>query len=69
MRAQQANVSIEITANDALADRQPCENAAELSEPRTSSSRSPCRCATAKRGAAPYHEVMHVMGVRGHPKA
>ena len=65
--AQQANVSIEITANDALADRQPCETRLNFrTEDKLESVTMQMRDSEEWRCA--YHEVMHVMGVRGHPE-
>jgi TPR repeat protein len=64
---QQANVTVEITANDALSDNQPCETVLEFRSESTIDSavmkmreREVARCA--------HHEAMHVMGVRGHPE-
>jgi hypothetical protein len=65
--AQQANVSIEITANDALSDRQPCETRLNFrTEAKLEAVTLQMRDSDAWRCA--YHEVMHAMGVRGHPE-
>jgi hypothetical protein len=65
--AQQANVSIEITGNDALADRQPCETRLHFrTEDKLDTVTMQMRDSEEWRCA--YHEVMHVMGVRGHPE-
>ncbi|TMJ16972.1 MAG: hypothetical protein E6G94_02830 [Alphaproteobacteria bacterium] len=61
-----ANVTVEILADNALEDNQPCVTFLDFkTETRIDSAtvqmrdRDPWRCA--------YHESMHVMGVRGHP--
>ena len=65
--AQQANVSIEITPDTALADNQPCETRLNFrTETRLDSVTMQMRTGEAWRCA--YHESMHVMGVRGHPE-
>ncbi len=65
--AQKANLTVEITANDALSDNQPCETALDFRTETTIDSatmkmreRDVARCA--------HHEAMHAMGVRGHPE-
>src|SRR3954447_595575 len=64
--ARQANVSIEITPDDALDDYQPCETRLNFtSETHIDSVTMQMRNNEATRCA--YHESMHVMGVRGHP--
>ena len=64
--AQQANVSFEITPNDALSEMQPCETRLHFrSETTLDSTTTQMRDSEAWRCA--YHESMHVMGVRGHP--
>jgi hypothetical protein len=64
---QQANVSIEITPDDALSDAQPCETQLKFrTENRLDSVTMQMRNRDAYRCA--YHESMHVMGVRGHPE-
>jgi hypothetical protein len=63
---QQANVSVEITPDDNLADNQPCETHLNFrTETRLDSVTMQMRNHDAWRCA--YHESMHVMGVRGHP--
>ena len=65
--ATQANVSIEITPNDALSEMQPCETRLNFrTETTIDSVTMQMRASDAKRCA--YHESMHVMGVRGHPE-
>jgi hypothetical protein len=65
--AQQANVSIEIKPDSALADDQPCETRLNFrSETSIDSATMEMRNSDAWRCA--YHESMHVMGVRGHPR-
>lgn len=65
--ARLANVSIEITADDALSEDQPCETRLDFRTETTLDS-----AATQMRGAeawrCAYHEAMHIMGVRGHPE-
>ena len=63
---QPANLQVEITADTALEDNQPCATTLEFrQETRIDSaivrmrSRDVWRCA--------HHEAMHVMGLRGHP--
>jgi hypothetical protein len=64
--ASQANVSIEITPDNALDDSQPCETRLNFaSETRIDSVTMQMRDGEERRCA--YHESMHVMGVRGHP--
>jgi hypothetical protein len=64
---QQANVSIEITPDDALSDNQPCETQLKFkTENRLDAVTMQMRNRDAFRCA--YHESMHVMGVRGHPE-
>jgi hypothetical protein len=61
-----ANLSIEITADTALEDNQPCVTYLNfLTETRIESAAVQMRNRDAWRCA--YHEAMHVMGVRGHP--
>jgi hypothetical protein len=65
--AQQANVSIEITPDSALSENQPCETRLNFqTEDRLVSITSQMRESEEWRCA--YHEVMHMMGVRGHPE-
>lgn len=65
--AQLANVSIEITPDQALSDAQPCETRLQFdTETVIDSVTMQMRNAEAYRCA--YHEAMHVMGVRGHPE-
>ena len=64
--AQQANLSIEITADHVLEDNQPCVTYLNFqTENRIDSAAVQMRSRDAFRCA--YHEAMHVMGVRGHP--
>jgi hypothetical protein len=64
--AQVANVSIEITPNNALEDNQPCVTYLNFqTETKIDSAAMQMRDRDAWRCA--YHESMHVMGVRGHP--
>jgi hypothetical protein len=65
--AQWANVTIEITPDNALTDREPCVTRLNYRTETTLDSvamqmrsRDTFRCA--------FHEAMHVMGVRGHPE-
>jgi hypothetical protein len=63
---QTANLSVEITADTALEDNQPCVTYLDFkSETRIDSATVQMRNKDAWRCA--YHESMHVMGVRGHP--
>jgi hypothetical protein len=65
--AQQANVSIEIVADDALSENQPCETRLNFkTETAIESVSSQMRNSDAVR--CTYHEAMHMMGVRGHPE-
>jgi TPR repeat protein len=65
--AQQANLDVEILADTALSDAQPCETRIEFqTETRIDSASMRMRNGDARRCA--YHEAMHVMGVRGHPE-
>jgi hypothetical protein len=65
--ARQANVNIEITPDDALADREPCATRLHFeAETIIDSVTMKMRDGDAKRCA--YHEAMHAMGVRGHPE-
>jgi len=65
--AQQANVSIEITPDTMLSDKQPCETRLSYrTETSLDSVTMQMRNSEAWRCA--YHEAMHVMGVRGHPE-
>ena len=64
---EQANLSIEITPDNALSDSQPCETRLSFRTETTIDSASmQMRGSDAFRCA--YHESMHVMGVRGHPE-
>jgi Protein of unknown function (DUF2927) len=64
---QQANLSIEITQDSALEDKQPCVTRLNFqSESAIDSVTLQMRGSDARRCA--YHEAMHVMGVRGHPQ-
>jgi hypothetical protein len=65
--AQWANVTVEITPDNALTDREPCVTRLNYRTETTLDSvamqmrgRDVFRCA--------HHEAMHVMGVRGHPE-
>lgn len=61
-----ANLSVEITADTALEDNQPCVTYLDFrTETRIDSATIQMRSKDAWRCA--YHEAMHVMGVRGHP--
>jgi hypothetical protein len=61
-----ANLSVEITADHALEDNQPCVTYLDFrTETRIESATIQMRSKDAWRCA--YHEAMHVMGVRGHP--
>jgi hypothetical protein len=63
---QQANVNVEIVADTALEDNQPCVTFLDFrTETRIDSATVQMRGRDAWRCA--YHESMHVMGVRGHP--
>ena len=63
---QQANLTVEIVADTALEDNQPCVTLLDFrSEARIDSATVQMRAHDAWRCA--YHEAMHVMGVRGHP--
>jgi hypothetical protein len=63
---QLANLNVEITADNALEDNQPCVTFLEFrSETRIDSATIQMRSRDAWRCA--YHEAMHLMGVRGHP--
>jgi hypothetical protein len=63
---QTANLSVEITADNALEDNQPCVTYLDFkSETRIDTATVQMRNKDAWRCA--YHESMHVMGVRGHP--
>ncbi|MDB5750298.1 MAG: hypothetical protein JWP65_719 [Ramlibacter sp.] len=65
--AQQANVSIEISADHALSAAQPCETRLDFrSETTLDGAATQMRGSDAYRCA--YHEAMHIMGVRGHPE-
>ena len=65
--AREANVSIEITSDNALSDAQPCETRLDFrSETTIDAVTMQMRDSDAMRCA--YHESMHVMGVRGHPE-
>jgi TPR repeat protein len=65
--AEQANLSIEITPDNALSDAQPCESRLSFrTETTIDSATMQMRGSDALRCA--YHESMHVMGVRGHPE-
>jgi hypothetical protein len=64
--AQLANVSVEITPDDMLEDRQPCVTYLNFeTETKIDSVTMQMRSRDARRCA--YHEAMHVMGLRGHP--
>jgi hypothetical protein len=61
-----ANLSVEITADNALEDNQPCVTYLDFkTETRIDTATVQMRNKDAWRCA--YHESMHVMGVRGHP--
>jgi hypothetical protein len=61
-----ANLSIDITANTALEDNQPCVTVLNFrNEVRIDGATVQMRSKDAWRCA--HHEAMHVMGVRGHP--
>ncbi|ROZ63144.1 DUF2927 domain-containing protein [Ramlibacter sp. WS9] len=61
-----ANLTVEITADNALEDNQPCVTYLDFkSETKIDSAVVQMRSKDAWRCA--YHEAMHVMGVRGHP--
>ena len=61
-----ANVSVEILADNALEDNQPCVTFLDFTtETRIDAASVQMRDRAAWRCA--YHESMHVMGVRGHP--
>ena len=63
---QQANLTVEITPDNALEDNQPCVTFLDFrTETRIDTASVQMRARDAKRCA--YHEAMHVMGVRGHP--
>lgn len=65
--AQEANVTIEIVADTALSESQPCETRLSLQgETTIQSATMLMRNSDARRCA--HHEAMHVMGVRGHPE-
>jgi hypothetical protein len=60
------NLSVEITADHALEDNQPCVTFLDFrTETKIDSATIQMRSKDAWRCA--YHEAMHVMGVRGHP--
>ena len=62
-----ANVTIEITPDDTLADNEPCVTRLHFkTETRLDSVDMQMRDSEARRCA--YHEAMHGMGVRGHPE-
>ncbi len=64
--AQVANLSVEITSDNALEDNQPCVTFLDFrTETRIESATIQMRGKDAWRCA--YHEAMHMMGVRGHP--
>ena len=64
--ARTANLSVEITSDNALEDNQPCVTYLDFSaETKINSATVQMRAKDAWRCA--YHEAMHVMGVRGHP--
>ena len=61
-----ANLSVEIVADTALEDNQPCATTLDFdAETHIDSATIQMRARDAMRCA--YHEAMHVMGVRGHP--
>lgn len=63
---QAANLSVEITPDQALEDNQPCVTSLNFrTETRIDSATIHMRSRDAWRCA--YHEAMHLMGVRGHP--
>ena len=65
--ARPADVSIEITADTALSEDQPCETRLDFqTETRIEGVTMLMRDSDAARCI--YHEAMHVMGVRGHPE-
>jgi hypothetical protein len=64
--ARLADVTVEITADSALSEAQPCETRLDFhTETRIESVTLQMRSSDAARCI--YHEAMHVMGVRGHP--
>lgn len=64
--AREANLTVEIVANTALEDNQPCATSLDFrTETRIESATIQMRAKDAWRCA--WHEAMHVMGVRGHP--
>lgn len=65
--AAQANLSVEITANDQLREDEPCDTRLNFqTETKLDSVTMRMREQDARRCA--YHEAMHAMGVRGHPE-
>ena len=64
--AQQANVNIEITPDTALSEAQPCETRINFAQ-ETSLDGAATQMRTGDVRRCVYHEMMHVMGVRGHP--
>ncbi|RZJ21036.1 MAG: hypothetical protein EOO54_12700 [Haliea sp.] len=63
---QVANLHVEIVADTALEDNQPCATSLDFkTETRIDSATIQMRARDAWRCA--YHEAMHMMGVRGHP--
>jgi hypothetical protein len=65
--AQQANLSIEIVPDSALSQNQPCETRIDFkTETTIESAVTQMRDSEARRCA--YHEMMHAMGMRGHPE-
>ena len=63
---QQANLTVEIVADTALEDNQPCATYLDFrTETKIDSATIQMRAKDAWRCA--FHEAMHVMGVRGHP--
>ena len=65
--AQQANLNIEIVPDSALSQNQPCETRIDFrTETTIDSATTQMRDSDARR--CTYHEMMHVMGMRGHPE-
>jgi hypothetical protein len=65
--AQLANLSIEIVPDSALSQNQPCETRIDFkTETTIDSATTQMRDSDAQR--CTYHEMMHAMGMRGHPE-
>lgn len=65
--ARQANVNVEIVADSALSDNQPCETRLDFRTETTLDAVS-MQMRASEVGRCAHHEAMHVMGVRGHPE-